>query len=224
MLTTTEVEARLKNWGQYIHQTLRPMPDVMIDRLLKLTYSHITGSPDRPMSSLDGLSLNELGNSMFGRAITVRARFGLANYSCVEIGMLLNIHYVIALAFVERYGVDWAGKMDIKLLKRQRGKHTLFHSPLDEMWHTPETFNFVYATPLKSIIAELGRGKQPTWMRTSDEARKKYHKQRRDAGITAVALDGFGLASNYLRIPLYKEAHIKHADPRKPPTPVSRVH
>jgi len=220
MLKTNEVETKLKKWCQYVHQTIRPMPENLIDRCLSLTYSHITSSPDRPLNVFDGFSLNEVGETMFGRAMTLRARFGLANYNAVEIGMLLDVHFLIVLAFVERYGMDWGIKMDVKLLKRMRDKHTLFHYVHDEMWHTPETFHHVYATPVKQVVKCLQDGKVPDCHRTSDVARMKYFKQQ--AEELGVVRDGFGPASNYLRMPLYRELHITRTDPRKRPTPVAR--
>jgi hypothetical protein len=220
MLKTNEVEAKLGKWCQYVHQTIRPMPENLIDRCLSLTYSHVTGSPDRPLQVFDGFSLNEVGETMFGRAMTVRARFGLANYNAVEIGMLLDVHFLIVLAFVERYGMDWGIKMDVKLLKRMRDKHTLFHYVHDEMWHTPETFHYVYGTPVKQVLKCLQEGKVPDCLRTSDVARMKYFKQY--AEELGVVRDGFGPASNFLRIPLYRELHITRTDPRKRPTPVAR--
>lgn len=219
MLKTNEVEAKLGKWCQYVHQTIRPMPENLIDRCLSLTYSHITGSPDKPLQVFDGFSLNEVGETMFGRAMTVRARFGLANYNAVEIGMLLDVHFLIVLAFIERYGMDFGYKLDIKLLKRLRDKHTLFRYVHDEMWHTPETFHYVYGTPVKQVLKCLQEGKVPDCQRNSDDARKLNYKKLYASGVVG---DGFGLASNYLRIPLYRELHITRTDPRKPPTPVAR--
>lgn len=219
MLKTNEVEAKLTRWSQYVHQTIRPMPENLIDRCLSLTYSHITASPDRALNVFDGFSLNEVGETMFGRAMTVRARFGLANYNAVEIGMLLNIHHLIVLAFIERYGMDWGRKLDIKLLKRIRDKHTLFHYASDEMWHTPETFHYVYGTTAKKVLEYVAAGEAPPCLRSSDVARKAYFKQLSERGVIS---DGFGLASNYLRMPLYRELHITRTDPRKPPTPVKK--
>ena len=219
MLRANEVEDRLKVWGKYVHQTIRPMPENLIDRCLSLTYTHITASPDRALAAFDGFSLNNVGDTMFGRAMTVRARFGLAHYNAVEIGMLLDIHHLVVLAFIERYGMDWGRKMDIKLLKRMRDKHTLFHFTHDEMWHTPETFHYVYGTPAKQVLACVAAGEQPPCLRSSDVARKTYFKQLSERGVIS---DGFGLASNYLRIPLYRELHITRTDPRKPPTPLAK--
>lgn len=210
MLSKKDVEDRLRRWPTYIHQTLRPAPEVMIERCLKLTYTHLTADSYAPIPSFDDMSFNMVGESMFGRAMTVRGRFGLANYNAVEIGMLLNVHFLVVLCFLERYGMDWGRKLDIKLLKRRRGKHTLFHFPSDEMWHTPETFHHVYGTPVKQVIACLEAGEEPPCLRTSDTSRKMYFKELADQ---TAARDGFGLASNYLRMPLYSELHIKRSPP-----------
>lgn len=212
MLSNKDVEARLKKWPTYIHQTVRPAPEIMIDRCLALTFTHLTAPLTTPIPTFDGLTFDMVGESMFGRAMTVRARFGLANYNAVEIGMLLNVHYLVVLCFLERYGMDWGPKMNVKLLRRLRGKHTLFHYPHDEMWHTPETFHHVYGTPVKQVIACLEAEQDPPCLRTSDTARKMYFKELAEHGAVR---DGFGLASNYLRMPLYRELHIKRSLPEK---------
>ena len=216
MLTKLEVENRLENWGKYVHQTIRPADPVLIERCLKLTYSKLSDGT-APIKEFDGLNLDALSDSVFGRAITLRGKFGGCYYNAIEIAMLLDVHFVVVLALLEHHGLDFGQRMNVKLLGRVRGEHTLFYFEPSCSWHTPRTFAHVHDVSMKYVIRELEKGRVPVPSRCTDDARRSIAK-RADTNH-----DGFGYACNILRLPLYSELHINRTSPKKPPTPVAGV-
>lgn len=204
MLDRNAIEWELKTkWDNHLKAAMQmseadtAVHDAAID---KLPYRNIAGSYMKPVESLDGLSVAKFSHATFGKAMTTRVRFGSSNYNLMEVALLTNVHHVILLALVNLHGMDWAHRLNVKLLERKRGMFTLFRT--DGNWHTPVTFAYVYGGTAEEVLTALEEGRAPVAHRSMDAAITLLATKVR------VSRDGFGAPAMCTHMPLFTYLHM----------------
>lgn len=204
MLDRNAIEWELKNhWPKHLKAALSLCDADTSDfdsRIDKLPFRSISGDYVKPLTELEDLSIASYSYATFGRAMTTRVRFGSSNYNLLEVSILVNVHHVILLSLVNLHGMDWAHRLNVKLLQRNRGLHTLFNT--DGNWHTPHTFAFVYGGTPALALRALEEGKKPEAKRSMDAAINDLSK------TLNVHRDGFGLLAMGTHMPVFTYFHM----------------